>query len=272
MIGTRYEEYGSFAGDLPFMLQPGIRRSMYTQSREQNWHEDPELQLCTGGEGRVIVDGESYPFKMGDFIMVGSGELHYTGTDESLEYTCLIISAGFCRQVGIDCGRLDFTPHFRDEELSSLTGRLTDVYLDRSDLLRTAKLYRILLDMLIHIAGKYSSERQKPDQPDSAIAAVKETIRYIREHFSEHFSLDELSRAVCTDKYALCREFRKFTGQTIVGCANRYRCQRAAEYIASGCGAAEAARLCGFENMSFFTRTFKKHMGSLPSELKQRRR
>lgn len=267
MIGTRYEEYGHFADRLPFRLQVGIERTMYIRSREQNWHDDPELQLCTEGEGCAIVDGESYQFIQGDFILVGSGEIHYTGTDGRLVYTCLIISAGFCRQVGIECDRLSFTPHFRDDRLAGLIAELTDAYQSQSLSCRTARLYDILLRILIHIADAYSSVRTNPGQPDRAITAVKETIRYVREHYMEHFSLDELSRAVCTDKFALCREFRKFTGQTIIGYANHYRCQKAAEYISSGSGIAEAARLCGFENMSFFTRTFRKHMGVLPSRL-----
>jgi AraC-like DNA-binding protein len=45
---------------------------------------------------------------------------------------------------------------------------------------------------------------------------------------------------------------------------------KASEYIKEGKSVAEAGYLCGFENSSFFTKTFKKYKGVLPSKFKEK--
>lgn len=265
MTGPRYEEYADFAGGLPFRLSVGLERTLYTSSRGQNWHEEPELQFCTGGEGTVLIGGERYDFRPGDIAAVGSGVIHRTGTEGRLTYTCLIISAAFCRQVGIECEALCFEPHFRDEALEQKLCALCEVYAG-AEPFRTAKLHELLLGILIALAERHAVRGDTPAMQARSVETVKAVIRHIRENYAKKLTLDELARAVCTDKYALCREFRHFTGQTIVTYINHYRCIMAAGAIASGCAVAEAAHLCGFESASFFTRTFKKYMGVLPSQ------
>ena len=101
--------------------------------------------------------------------------------------------------------------------------------------------------------------------------AVKCTIKFIRTNYERKISLDEVAKNAFMDKYTLSREFKKVTGQTIVQYINSYRCKKAAEYIISGCSVSESARICGFTNMSFFTKTFKLCMGKMPSKYKTSR-
>ena len=48
---------------------------------------------------------------------------------------------------------------------------------------------------------------------------------------------------------------------------NEYRCMKAAEYISDGKSVSKAASPCGFDNNSFFTKTFKRYIGALPSKI-----
>ena len=91
----------------------------------------------------------------------------------------------------------------------------------------------------------------------------------IRENYNKKITLDEISKAVLCDKYALCREFKRLTGQTIIENLNNYRCIKAMGFLNEGYTVAKTAELCGFDNLSFFTKTFKKHIGKLPSEYKK---
>ena len=67
-------------------------------------------------------------------------------------------------------------------------------------------------------------------------------------------------------KYYLSREFKSFTGRTIFDTINTFRCADAKHLISKGATVSEAAAACGLENLSYFSRTFKKYVGKLPSQ------
>lgn len=264
MLGMRYEEYASYKNGLPFDLQVGLVRTPYTCTHQQNWHEEVEVQLCTGGSGMLLVDGARFDFRPGDMAVVDSGAIHYTGTEEQIEYTCLIISATFCRQIGVDVGMLHFTPHLRDTLLQDELLALCATY-KQNDPWRTVRLHAQLTTFLLHLAERYATPQNTPALSTERVGIVKDAIRYLREHYAEKVTLDDLALAVCGDKYALCRDFHRFTGQTIVTYLNHYRCMMAENALQQGSSVAEAGRSCGFESASFFCRTYKKYMGVLPS-------
>ena len=81
--------------------------------------------------------------------------------------------------------------------------------------------------------------------------------------------MDELSKVTYIDKYTLSKKFKEFTGITIVDYINNYRSKIALSMIQNGEQIGDAARLCGFNNISFFTKTFKKYTGNLPSYYKK---
>lgn len=271
MLATRHEEYGE-GGALPFILHAHLERTSGGQSGEQNWHEDMELQLCTGGEGEVTVAGKRYPFRPGDMAAIGGDLLHYTGTQRSLSYACLIVRASFCREMGIPYRNVFLTPVFRDDALRDAFLRLIKEAKAEDAPLYVARITSALLFLLCLLFEGQKGVSEDEGGEARTHKKVKDAIGYIREHYGERVTLDGLARHLCTDKYALCRDFKRMTGQTLFGYLNRYRCYRATERMLAGEGVFEAARACGFDNPSFFSKTYKKHMGVLPSQTKKEKR
>ena len=270
MDETRYEEYAYFNDLLPFVFRPALQRTPSTCSTSQNWHENVEIQLCTDGHGIVLLDGKSYDFSVGDIVVVNSNEIHYTYTTKYLQYTCLIIDTSFCKQMGISPGSLLFCSHFRSDIVLHLLNELTNTYADHTRPYRTAELNEIILSLLIELCKNHSVKTDRVPTKPHSFESVKATIKFIRENYNRKLSLDEIAKNAYTNKYLLSKEFKKITGRTIVGYVNHYRCQKAADHIAGGMGVTHAAWRCGFENMSFFSKTFKKYMGKLPSEYKRK--
>ena len=265
MLATRHEEYNDNA-ELPFILHIDLERDCYKNSKEKNWHKDIEIQVCTKGSGTVLINGEAYSFKDGDIAVINSEQIHYTGTDKNLTYTCLIISAEFCSRLGIEYNELFFEPIIRSEKITSLINELKTVYLNSNENFKTLKCNGIIIQILIELVLCYSMQSRVKMTANKSFEKVKEAIKYIRENYAHKFTLDELARFIHIDKYTLCHNFKKATGQTVVQYINNYRCQKAGSFIKKGDSITQASLKCGFENASFFTKTFKKYMGVLPSK------
>ena len=270
MIENRYEEYLSFSDNIPFILKSKIKRSASVYSKESNWHDNIEIELCVEGHGAVLIDGKKLAFSKGDIAVINSNAIHYTGTGEEMIYTCLIIDTDFCKQADIDPSRIKFMEMFHDEAVEKTILEIENVYKSIDDPCRVAKLRMLTLSLLIALKENYALEYLAETQSGSSYENVKTAIKYIRQNYMHKFSLEDLAASVYTNKYVLARQFKKVTKQSIVEYVNGYRCRQAELMISNGKSVSAAAELCGFSNMSFFTKTFKRFMGKLPSDCKTR--
>ncbi len=268
MLGTRYEEYAVFEGNLPFSFQKGITVTDKAYSPEANWHDNPEIQFCREGSGFVMTDESHLPFMENDIVVINSNVLHHTNTDKRIVYDCLIIDTAFCRQIGIDPLYVEFAPKPQNTHLKEVFNSIADLY-ESNDKCKIPKLCKLVLEILIELKENYTLSENNNTVKRLESDAIKETIKYIRLNYDRKLSLSEISKNVAMDKYSLSREFKKLTGKTIVNYINSYRSKKASELISEGFLISEAARICGFTNMSFFTKTFKNHMGKYPSQYKK---
>ena len=269
MLATRYEEYNRFVDGLPFVLYVDLQRSRYNRSEKNNWHENLEIQICTEGSGTVLVDSERYTFNKDEVVVVNSNALHYTGTDTELTYSCLIVSTDFCKQIGIDASLVTFEASIRSEAIALLFKELIRIYSDTSSPYRIAKLNKIMIEILIELVEHHMTDKKTVEGDSKRFVIVKGVLSYIRENYRQRITIDEVSKAVLYDKYALCREFKRLTGQTIIENLNNYRCIKAIDYLSEGYSVSDTASLCGFGNLSFFSKTFKRYIGKLPREYKR---
>ena len=95
---------------------------------------------------------------------------------------------------------------------------------------------------------------------------IKEIIRYIKSHLAEKITLDQLCAEHNISKFYLSHEFKKHTGTSIIEYINAMRCMKAKTLIKSGCSVQDAATSSGFENLSYFSKTYNRIIGHLPSD------
>lgn len=129
----------------------------------------------------------------------------------------------FCVSNGIDTDRLVYPEKIRDAEMNKLSRELESHY-HSSDYLRTAKIRRTVLDMMINLTEKYG---RLPDETSNGKKAdfirVRNVIRFIRDNYGRGITLDEIARYSGINKYTVSRDFKELTGMTIVSYLNNYR-------------------------------------------------
>ncbi len=266
MLETRYESYED---GLPFRLNYDIIRTPQNQSKASNWHEELEIQLCLDGNGWVLMDGKKYKVNEGDVVVVGSEVIHYTGSEEQIKYSCLIINYEFCKNLEIDFKNIEFSLIIHSEKLSRLISKMQEIYLDDNYPCKTAVLCRTLIDILVELATNHvDNQSEEIRKSPKSYAIVRNAIRYVRENYAQKITLSSMAKELLTNKFSLSREFRNLTGQTVVEYINRYRILKAVSCLENGYSVSKTATECGFDNFSFFTKTFKKYVGKKPSELR----
>ena len=268
MLGTRYEEYVNFIDNIPFVISFDITRSKSIRSNAVNWHDNVEIQLCTSGSGFVLLDGKKINIKVGDVVVANSNTFHYTGTDDTITYDCMIIDTEFCKQAGIDASKILFEEHFCDYEIKEIFNEIKSIK-HCGDHLASAKLRMLTLKLLIALCERHTISFNVIESKKSTHKTIKDTIIYIHKNYNRKLSLDEIAKSVYANKFTLTRAFKEMTGQTLFEYINVFRCRQAQQLIISGLSISESASLCGFSNMSFFTKTFKRYIGLLPSEYKK---
>lgn len=269
-MDTRYEDHLSIRAH---RLTPFFFNSMRSSTGSPcNWHRNIEIILILSGQGSVRYGAKLIPISAGDAVIVGADAMHQLYADGTMDYDYLIIDESFCQENGIDTSRRRFDECVRDKRISRGVYSVRDAILECAESespLKIAKARRAALELLILLVEDYSHE---PGEEAGASCRAEEYIKVVLEHinraYTSHISLDELSALANVSKFHLVREFKRYTGHTIMTYINILRCRRAEVAIAEGASVTAAALEAGFESLSYFSRTYKKLTGHTPSVLK----
>lgn len=121
--------------------------------------------------------------------------------------------------------------------------------------------FLLLWQELVNHCGTHTLEHFSPKRSSQ----LEPALQYIHTHFHETISLEQLASTVYLSKEQFCRSFKKLTGVSAFFYLNRYRIQRSCEYlIDSDKKIADIAFLCGFSNISYYNREFKKYIHMSP--------
>lgn len=108
---------------------------------------------------------------------------------------------------------------------------------------------------------------------DSAtIGMIQQVQKTIRERYSENLTINELAAEVYLTPTYLCLLFRQVTGTTINRYLTNVRMEKAKELLMDLSNKLyDVSYAVGYMNPSYFSRQFKKYVGCLPSEYRNRR-
>ena len=99
------------------------------------------------------------------------------------------------------------------------------------------------------------------------ITSIKNVLTYITENYQHNISLDTLSKIAGMNPKYFCRYFRNITNRTPIDYLNYYRIESACEMLSTkDISVKEVAFSCGFNDESYFIKTFHKYKGTTPKQ------
>ena len=159
---------------------------------------------------------------------------------------------------------------FGDDTKKYLEKKIISMH-DASSLKKLAKLLDILNelantdDYTILNAGKYYLQTQVEDNE-----RINVIFNFIKNNFREQITLEEVSDIANMTVPSFCRYFKKITNKTFTQFVNEYRIIHSQKLLAEQpMSITEICYESGFNNFSYFNRTFKEYTQKSPSEYRK---
>lgn len=253
-----------------------------------HWHDEMEIIYVKKGKGTISLDFESHYVEAGDIIIALPGQIHGIFQFEgfSMEYENIIFSADMLLSKIADSVSEEFFVPLLSGKLQFDHVITADDYcyadfarcLDRADAIRTKpfpKGYKLalkgcLFEFMYAIAG--IAEDKKADRDTKNFDRIKDVIKYIETNFAQQISIDEISGICGFSSSHFMKFFKNIMGCSFIDYLNDYRLSMASRMLVSSEDTVlSVAADCGYYNLSYFNRLFKRKYKLTPSEFRKRR-
>lgn len=247
--------------NMPIIYHKTVRTSE-RKIKDINWHENIEILHFTDGEGYVSCDECDFKVQKDDVIIVNSNVLHSFSTESTMEYHCIIIDRDFALKNGVDTSKLQFNEYISSDK--QLIDYFEKIYSVTSKECEYIDIAAVVLPALCYLYHNYSTEILQEKKSDNII---KDAITYILENIKREISIDEITEKIGISKYYFIRKFKKYVGYTPIQYINIQRCEMAKILLKEkNHSIKQIAKLCGFEDASYFSKVFYKYNKVHPSD------
>lgn len=199
------------------------------------------------GKGTLFARGNAYPVRAGQAFLIPLGELaNYRADTEDPWYYCWIGFDG-ALSARFDQLPLVFSP---PEEVFRRMTRVAD---DPS-----VTEYRLAAELFRLYALLFS-------EPTLHNPHVRQVENYIRLSYMHPIRVEHIAQQLNLDRRYLSRLFKEKTGMSIQQYLLNVRMDEANNYLRQGYSVKECAHMVGYEDVSNFSKLYKKHFGKSPT-------
>ena len=254
-----------------------------------HWHDELEILIIETGTARVSVNGTDHIVKQGEGFFINSEALH--GVWKAETEPCFLQAVVFHpRLVGGSVDSIIWQKylepllsdpcrpcvHFANmQEWENAASReIQDAWQACVSEAEGFELeVRERLSRLIFLLTKYypTTEKRPTEKTLRDGERIKIMLQYIQKHYDGELTLAKIAESAAVSENECLRCFRSMIGSTPIQYVKQVRIQKAAELLSStNRKISDIGAECGFQEMSYFAKTFRKLKGCTPGEFRKR--
>lgn len=219
------------------------------------------LMYLYEGKCDFYIDGKLYPLAKGDVVYAPYGIRRKANTFEDNLMQCYAVTFQVTNRSLMHTFLPVYIKAGIDDELILLFKQMNHAWLFKGDgyQLKCRALLMLVLYRLLQLNKNIVANVAE----DIRINKVKQ---YISEHMTENIPIVRLSEVAGLNQVYFGCLFHKYAGCTVKDYINRLRIAKACELLDTGdCSVKETAFQCGFDDIYYFSKVFKKIAGVPPS-------
>lgn len=272
-----------------YHVRPGHPR--YEMS--YHWHTEYEIIRILKGHFSFHLDGIELELKEGDTLFIHDGLLH-GGTPKDCVYECIVFDLRLLHRENLSVSNYlqDIAQHeilvcrhfpnpnssYQRPDIKNIRAfqeihkniwylfgamqRKTPGY----ELMVLGSLYQFfasIIEWKLYSESTLSGNLKNQEH----IKQLKKALAIIEQDYAEPITLEDLSKAAGMSPKYFCRFFQEMTHRTPIDYLNYYRIECACiKLVTTHSSITDTALNCGFNDISYFIRTFKKYKGITPKK------
>lgn len=254
-----------------------------------HWHDELEILSVESGTARVSVNGTDYIVNQGDGFFINAGALH--GVWPENEGACFLRSVVFHPRLvggGVDsiiwqkylepllsdpCRPCVYFADMQEWEsaASNAVQEAWQICVSEADGFELEVRER--LSRFIFLLAKHcpAAEKKPAEKTLRNGERIKIMLQYIQEHYDGELTLAKIAESAAVSENECLRCFRSMIGCTPIQYVKQVRIQKAVELLSStNRKISDIGAECGFQEMSYFAKTFRELRGCTPGEFRKR--
>ena len=246
-----------------------------------HWHSEFELIHVIAGNYNIFIEDKTIKLEKNDLCLVPADLVHGDAQDKGMAlYESIVFEIDLLRLHSYSPD-IFFTDILNESIIldNYIPAKHTEILDAASKIFEAVKhkdeetgliavgwmliFFGLLKKKRLYSEKNLNLSRAKETRTDQ----ISNVLNFIRKNYNKDLNLQDMAEAVALSPKYFCRLFKENTGHTPIEYLNWFRINRACTLLReTNEKLLEIAMECGFNDFSYFTKTFRRYKGITPSK------
>lgn len=267
-----------------------LPKTLYLLDLEKHWSSKVHFIYIVSGTKRYTIGGVAYMVKEGDILYIPPNVVHASGktgkiTDQNFEVIIVAFDPDLLLPQNNDKRIMKILNPIKNAEalipnhiqpkdtiyqaIKDGFDAVCDAYIKRKPAYELEIQQHLLYIFTVLYRCYALNDDERGQKEECRKDQINKAIQYIHENYCEDLNIDVLAKITGFSSPHFMNLFKQYYGVTCVSYINLYRLDKAAyKLINTDEPIKEIALKCGYNNVSFFNRVFKKQFGETPRQFR----